>query len=56
MTLFHSIWTLLLFLIFIGIVWWAYSSKRKASFNEAANLPLEDDHHLIPKSEDNNNG
>jgi cytochrome c oxidase cbb3-type subunit 4 len=56
MTMFHSIWTLLLFLIFIGIVWWAFSGRRKASFDEAANLPLEDDHHMIPTLEDKKNG
>lgn len=28
---------------FIGVCWWAYSSKRKSSFDEAANLPFADD-------------
>ena len=28
---------------FIGVVLWAYSSKRKNSFDEAANLPFADD-------------
>lgn len=35
--------TLLLLLIFLGIVVWAYSGKRKKGFDEAARLPLEDD-------------
>jgi cytochrome c oxidase cbb3-type subunit 4 len=39
----HSIWTVLALVIFIGIVLWAYSSKRKARFDEAARLPLDDD-------------
>jgi cytochrome c oxidase cbb3-type subunit 4 len=39
----HSIWTLVLFLGFIGVVFWAYSGKRKAQFDEAARLALEDD-------------
>jgi len=39
----HSIWTVLLFITFIGIVIWAWSGKRKKSFDEAAHLPLEDD-------------
>ena len=43
MTTFHAFWTLLLFLTFIGIVIWAWSSKRKKRFDEAARLPLEDD-------------
>ena len=43
MATFHAFWTLLLFLVFIGIVIWAWSSKRKKRFDEAAKLPLEDD-------------
>jgi len=35
--------TLLLMLIFIGIVVWAWSGKRKKDFDEAARLPLDDD-------------
>jgi cytochrome c oxidase cbb3-type subunit 4 len=39
----HSIWTVLLFVSFIGIVIWAYSKRRKASFDEAANLVFADE-------------
>jgi len=42
-TLFHSIWTVALFVLFIGIWVWAWSSKRKPDFDAAARLPLEDD-------------
>lgn len=28
---------------FTAVVWWAYSSKRKSRFDEAANLPFADD-------------
>ena len=35
--------TVLLLAIFIGIVIWAYSKRRKKSFDEAANLPFADD-------------
>jgi cytochrome c oxidase cbb3-type subunit 4 len=52
----HSIWTVLLVLIFIGIVAWAYSGKRKVAFEEAARLPLEDDHDLGPAQGEKNNG
>jgi len=27
---------------FLAIVWWAYSSKRRKEFDEAANLPFTD--------------
>ena len=40
---FHLVWTLLLMVTFIGIVFWAWSSRRRNDFNEAANLPLEED-------------
>ena len=43
MELFHSIWTVVVMVIFVGIVIWAYSGKRKERFDEAARLPLEDD-------------
>ena len=42
-SLIHSIWTVLLFILFIGIIVWAWSAKRKRGFDEAARLPLEDE-------------
>ena len=39
----HMVITVVSFLVFIGIVWWAYSAPRKAAFDEAARMPLEDD-------------
>lgn len=39
----HSIWTVLLMVIFVGIVVWAWSGRRKRSFDAAARLPLEDE-------------
>ena len=41
--LFHSIWTVLLLVLFIGIWAWAWSNKRKGAFDAAARLPLDDD-------------
>jgi cytochrome c oxidase cbb3-type subunit 4 len=35
--------TLVLLLIFVGIVVWAYSKRRKSAFDEAANLPFAED-------------
>jgi len=39
----RSIMTVLSFAFFLGIVWWAYGGKRKARFDEAANLPFAED-------------
>ena len=35
--------TALLLFAFIGLCFWAYSSKRKKAFDEAANLPFADE-------------
>ncbi len=39
----RGISTAFLLIVFIGLIFWAYSSKRKKSFDEAANLPFADD-------------
>ena len=35
--------TVLVFVAFVGVVLWAYRSKRKKGFDEAANLPFADE-------------
>jgi cytochrome c oxidase cbb3-type subunit 4 len=42
----RSIITVACFLLFVGIVCWAWSGKRKADFDAAARLPLDDDQSL----------
>ena len=39
----RGIGTVIVFIAFISVVLWAYNSKRKSSFDEAANLPFADD-------------
>ncbi len=39
----RSLGTVLAFVSFISICWWAYGSSRKARFEEAAQLPFADD-------------
>jgi cytochrome c oxidase cbb3-type subunit 4 len=39
----RGIFTAVMFLLFIGICAWAWSSKRKQDFDEAAQLPLQDE-------------
>jgi cytochrome c oxidase cbb3-type subunit 4 len=39
-TLLHIIMTVITFITFVGIVFWAYSRKRKAEFDAAANAPF----------------
>lgn len=41
--LIQSLWSIVILVTFIGIVLWAYSSKRKSAFDEAARLPFDDE-------------
>ena len=36
----RTIVTIISFIVFVGIVYWAYSSRQRARFDEAANLPF----------------
>lgn len=45
----RSLTTVLMLVIFIGVVWWAYSARTKASFEEAARLPLDDDSDVVAR-------
>jgi cytochrome c oxidase cbb3-type subunit 4 len=38
-----SLFTVLAFASFIGIVGWTWSSRRDTAFSQAARIPLEDD-------------
>ena len=54
----QSIWTVLVFITFIGIIFWAYSSARKEEFDAAAHSILDEDESqniTTPKTSDSNN-
>ena len=40
----HAYWTVAMLILFVGIWIWAWGSKRKKDFNEAARLPFADNH------------
>lgn len=42
----QSAWTVFAFVFFVGVVFWAWSGKRKGSFDEAARMALDDDKDL----------
>ena len=46
----HVVWTVLMMTAFIGIVAWAWSSRRRKDFEEAARLPLEEEEPGGPES------
>jgi cytochrome c oxidase cbb3-type subunit 4 len=39
----RGVFTVVMFILFIGVFVWAYSSRRKTDFEEAAQLPLDED-------------
>jgi cytochrome c oxidase cbb3-type subunit IV len=41
--LISGIVTAVFIVVFIGIVWWAFSKRNKQSFEEAARLPFDED-------------
>lgn len=51
-----SAWTVLVGVVFFGVVAWAWSRKRTAEFDEAARIPLEDDDDVMNVKGDNRNG
>lgn len=38
-----SLWTVVVLIVFLGIVIWAWSGGNKARFEAAARIPLDDD-------------
>lgn len=48
----RSIYTVIVFVLFIGIALWAYSKGRKKNFDEAANSIFEEDE--LDNSKQNN--
>lgn len=38
-----GIWTVVVLIMFVGIVAWAWSGNRRRQFERAARIPLEDD-------------
>lgn len=47
----RGIGTAVVFIAFVALVLWAYSSKRKSGFDEAANLPFADEPKAADKDE-----
>lgn len=52
MSLIFSIWTVIVFFLFIGIVIWAWNGKRKQEFDAAAMIPLDDEDEIITHEEE----
>jgi cytochrome c oxidase cbb3-type subunit IV len=46
-----SVMTVVSFITFIGILWWAYTPANRGSFEQAASLPFADDDKPAGESE-----
>jgi len=46
-----SVMTVISFLTFLGILWWAYASHSSSDFDAIANLPFADDDAVVPEAE-----
>ncbi|NTS77308.1 cbb3-type cytochrome oxidase subunit 3 [Catenovulum sp. SM1970] len=40
---FRGIYTIVMIVVFVGIIWWAYSRQSKSKFDDAANSIFEED-------------
>ncbi len=40
---FHSVFTVVSFAFFLGVIWWAYGPSRKTRFERDGMLPFEED-------------
>lgn len=47
-----SAWTVVALVTFLGIIWWAWSGKKKSDFDAAAQIPFEEDNDGNLKDED----
>ncbi|MBT7950852.1 MAG: cbb3-type cytochrome c oxidase subunit 3 [Gammaproteobacteria bacterium] len=56
MSIILSAWTVVVFVMFIGITIWAWSGKNKKNFEDAAQIPFDDDDEIAKDSEELNNG
>lgn len=39
----QGIWTIIVMIVFLGIVIWAWSGKRKQEFKDASNIPFKEE-------------
>ena len=57
MTWVQSVWSIVVLVTFIGIIVWAFSSKRRASFDATARSVIDDDDsNLQARDKENSNG
>ena len=53
MSVIFSIWTVVVMILFIGIVIWVWNGRNKVKYDAAARIPLEDGDDIVTEK---NNG
>jgi len=56
MSIILSAWTIVVFLLFIAIVLWAWSDRNKGEFEAAAQIPFDEDDDLMTEIKESHNG
>ena len=56
MSIILSIWTVIVFFLFIAICLWAWSGSKTKDFESAAQIPFTEDDDVLTSSEGPNNG
>jgi cytochrome c oxidase cbb3-type subunit 4 len=56
MSIILSAWTVVVFVLFIGITVWAWSSKNKDDFDAAAHIPFDQDDEIVTDDKESKNG
>ncbi len=51
-----SIWTVVVFILFIAIFLWAWSGKNKKKFDAAAQIPFNEDDEPVAQNKEHDNG
>lgn len=49
----QSVWTVVAFVFFVGVVFWAWSGRRKKDFDDAARMALDDEKTLTDEQRRN---
>ena len=42
LAMFHSVWSVFILVVFLGIIAWVFSGKRKQALEDAGRIPLDD--------------
>ncbi len=49
----QTVWTVVAFVFFVGVVFWAWSGRRKKDFDDAARMALDDEKTLTDEQRRN---